>query len=38
VKNSISQIKKALIEKKIIEQFFDEEKQMFLPDRYIVGT
>ena len=30
--------KSDLIEKKIIEQFFDEEKQMFLPDRYIVGT
>ncbi len=26
-----------LIEKKIIEQFFDEEKKMFLPDRYIIG-
>lgn len=28
----------SLIETKIIEQFFDAEKNMFLPDRYIKGT
>ena len=27
-----------LIEKKTIHQFFDDEKQMFLPDRYITGS
>ncbi|MDP2819721.1 MAG: methionine--tRNA ligase [Polaromonas sp.] len=28
----------SLIETKSIEQFFDAEKNMFLPDRYILGT
>ena len=27
-----------LIESKIIQQLFDEKKQMFLPDRYVKGT
>ena len=27
-----------LIEKKTIHQFFDDEKLMFLPDRYIIGS
>jgi methionyl-tRNA synthetase len=27
-----------LIEKKTIHQFFDDEKQIFLPDRYITGS